>query len=770
MGNKRIPYKSVSSVSNSLLLSLCVVALNESAFIGPCIESAKSIVDEIIVVDTGSKDGTPDIAHRHGAKVIKVKYPGDQASAFNIFLPHAQGDWILNLDADEVLDFEKKHQIRRAVKNKSFDAYFFTIRNYVYFPQTKWQRAEPDNPLTRGGHGFIPSRTVRLFKTHPENRYVGKFHQRIHPSILKQGGKIGNCSVPIHHYGHLRHARISWKFPRILAAQKTQVKENPQDPRNHIELGVVYFGMGDFRDAENSFRRAAELGYGAGAFFYLGKTFLLQGDSETAVALLNRAIRSYSVDSTIDFEPADAWEQIGRAWIELKNFKKAEWAYQKALSLRPFHPVLWNDFASLLNIQGDHQSAALLMEKLVEQQPGYDIPWLTLGIARMCKEDFKGAKGAFQRALGINPENSQAKLNLALTLEELGEKSGPGQRPLRKGQLKPVVSLIPRLSGNMGQVLASLVLTLKNESHVVLCMDSGTHSGLELKEELEEKGVEVRVAAVKEDMIRRLKQINPKLVFAHLPHPFLLKGIPEIQARWIAVGHDFLPMPRGYNAYIVHSNLHANLQSHLPRRKIYQIPLGVHQGCFKIDSHGEKSDGNLKVIMISDLDPGLFPRHLRHYLPPLKRKKVHLVVAGRGARRYEIEPELKGSGLEDVIRFVGPVPWRRIPELLLESDIGLHLPEIHEEAYPVSVMNMVAAGLPLISKPWGCIPDLVFSNKNGFLVEDESEAANKLEELIQSKELRTNMGEFSRNISRSLNHRAVEDSLKKLLCDLRAQS
>ena len=85
-------------------ISLCMIVKNEEEFLPGCLDSVKGVVDEIIVVDTGSTDRTVEIARQYGAKVYHYEWNDDFAAARNESLKHATCGWILVLDADERLD------------------------------------------------------------------------------------------------------------------------------------------------------------------------------------------------------------------------------------------------------------------------------------------------------------------------------------------------------------------------------------------------------------------------------------------------------------------------------------------------------------------------------------------------------------------------------------------------------------------------------------------------------------------------------------------
>ncbi|MCH8018826.1 glycosyltransferase family 2 protein, partial [candidate division KSB1 bacterium] len=84
-------------------LSLCMIVKNEEEYLQECLESIEDVVDEIIVVDTGSTDRTVEIARQFDAEVHHIPWNDDFAAARNESIKHASGDWILQLDADERL-------------------------------------------------------------------------------------------------------------------------------------------------------------------------------------------------------------------------------------------------------------------------------------------------------------------------------------------------------------------------------------------------------------------------------------------------------------------------------------------------------------------------------------------------------------------------------------------------------------------------------------------------------------------------------------------
>jgi glycosyltransferase involved in cell wall biosynthesis len=167
--------------------------------------------------------------------------------------------------------------------------------------------------------------------------------------------------------------------------------------------------------------------------------------------------------------------------------------------------------------------------------------------------------------------------------------------------------------------------------------------------------------------------------------------------------------------------------------------------------------------MVTRLDPKKFPRRLLEYLPPLRQLRARLLVAGQGARRYEIEPDIRASGLDGVVRFVGVLPSERIPAFMARADIGLHLTETAEECCSLAVIEMLASGLPVVSQPRGCLPEMVRHGFNGFLGDDEGAVAHALERLIVTPRLRRRMGVASRRRSAVYDVRRFRALIQRLV-------
>src|SRR5579862_4737118 len=89
-------------------LTLCMITRNEALGVGDAIESCKGVADEVILVDTGSTDGTPEIASQLGARVLHQPWQDSFSAPRNLGFEHVKTEWLFVLDCDEKLRPESR--------------------------------------------------------------------------------------------------------------------------------------------------------------------------------------------------------------------------------------------------------------------------------------------------------------------------------------------------------------------------------------------------------------------------------------------------------------------------------------------------------------------------------------------------------------------------------------------------------------------------------------------------------------------------------------
>lgn len=199
-------------------LTVALAVYNEASYIGRCLSSIASIADEIVVVDGTSTDNTPQLAKDMGAHVIVTP----NLPMFHInkqkALDASHGDWILQLDADEVVDTHLCEEIRDIIKDPhSFDAYDIPRRNYFL---GDW--------LRKGGQ--YPDRVIRLFR-----RGKGKFPKKSVHEQIEISGSLGHLRNPLDHYSYVS---VSQYWKKSSSYIKLTAEELVTE-RNHRSIGVA---------------------------------------------------------------------------------------------------------------------------------------------------------------------------------------------------------------------------------------------------------------------------------------------------------------------------------------------------------------------------------------------------------------------------------------------------------------------------------------------------------------------------------------------------
>ncbi len=144
-------------------LSVAIAVYNEERNLEPCLSSVADIADEIVVVDGGSTDRTPQIARKFKAKVIRTTNPPIFHINKQKALDACTGEWILQMDADEVVSKELQKEIRDTIEhNPKENGFYLSRKNYFL---GHWFRKGGQYPdyvirLLRRGKGWFPSKSV----------------------------------------------------------------------------------------------------------------------------------------------------------------------------------------------------------------------------------------------------------------------------------------------------------------------------------------------------------------------------------------------------------------------------------------------------------------------------------------------------------------------------------------------------------------------------------------------------------------------------------
>jgi tetratricopeptide (TPR) repeat protein len=246
LSRRALDVAALARPGEGLRLSLCMIVRNEQEMLPRCLAAVAGAVDEIVVVDTGSSDATIEIARSFGARVIEREWTGSFAQARNVSFDAASGDWLIYLDADEVLVGEDASQLRGLTARTWREAFYLAEINYT---------GDLDDGTA------VTHNALRVFRNRPEYRFEGRLHEQIAnrlPGYLPE--RIEATGIRVEHYGYLGAVRDSReKSRRNIALLRLQQRESPPTPFLLYNLGCEYAASGDNEAALAEFERAWEL-------------------------------------------------------------------------------------------------------------------------------------------------------------------------------------------------------------------------------------------------------------------------------------------------------------------------------------------------------------------------------------------------------------------------------------------------------------------------------------------------------------------------------
>lgn len=206
-----------------------------------CLENAMKLVDEAVIVDTGSTDKTKEIIkdfNNSNIKLIDYKWEDDFSKARNVSIEAATGDWILMLDADEKLLCDSL-RLREILKNSELEAYRIPFYNIMSTSMILYSAVY-----------------VKFFRNNKGYKYSGRIHEQLNLTYDMQVGDniIDENVCKIIHYGYLiSEVQARNKSERNLKILKKQIKTEPNNPFVYYNIGASYEIAGNYEEALKNF-------------------------------------------------------------------------------------------------------------------------------------------------------------------------------------------------------------------------------------------------------------------------------------------------------------------------------------------------------------------------------------------------------------------------------------------------------------------------------------------------------------------------------------
>jgi hypothetical protein len=351
-------------------LALSMIVRDAEKTLRACLGSVVGVVQEMVIADTGSTDSTTAVAEAFGAKVITVAWENDFSRARNRTLEEVRAEWVLVLDADEVLDPAAAGRIPALVTEREVAGYLVPIHNYVLSLSDRlWDRpAKPNHSeldAARNYPAYVEHENVRLFRRLPGIQFTGRVHETVGRSLLAGGRKLVRADFVIHHFGlaadAVTRARKNVLY-RDLGREK--VLEMPDDAQAYFELGLVEFdNFHNDAEALKCFERCCQLNPRLSVgWLFCGLAHLRLGKPAEALACLKQAERN-------GLRTALAAETQGDAFYNLGDFESARRSYRRAVE-RGGKSASAESKLGLAEVRAGHTSAGLdRMRHALETEP-----------------------------------------------------------------------------------------------------------------------------------------------------------------------------------------------------------------------------------------------------------------------------------------------------------------------------------------------------------------------------------------------------------------
>ena len=270
-------------------LTLCMIAKDEEETIRPALESVKDIVDEIIVVDTGSSDNTGAIVRELGGKVIEAEWQDDFSAAKNLALSEATGDYILCLDADEFIDPRKRFGLLLA---KALLPPARATRAYRIKVEPAKEAVELSVSYLSRLKGQEPADyQIRIFPAGMGIRFHGAAFEGVDESLRRlEIEATGNDLFKITHSRPDGKARDQRKTPAVLKCFKSDL-----DPAKALEGGLFFLRLGERDQAYPWLEKTGEMEPALSA--KIARLYSMENQQDRAKKIIKKGLE-YSPESS----------------------------------------------------------------------------------------------------------------------------------------------------------------------------------------------------------------------------------------------------------------------------------------------------------------------------------------------------------------------------------------------------------------------------------------------------------------------------------------
>ncbi|NFG39924.1 glycosyltransferase [Clostridium botulinum] len=302
-----------------MLLSIAMIVKNEEANIERCLKALTLLKNkinyEIIIVDTGSKDNTINIANKYTNNIYEHKWNNDFSEMRNLSIKYCNGDWILILDADEVLEnFTEIIEFFEGDEHKKYNSASVILKNLT-------SKNEDD---------FLIGSLIRLFRNSKDFFYTGRVHEQ--PNIMNP---IGATSITFKHYGYSKedYKLMKYKYERNKELLLKDLEQGKNLIYTYFQLAQTHSMANNKLEALNAIKKSFALVKKNGkaenylyVYHFYSTELLINGNYNKVIEICEEAIR-YST------KHMDFYFMLTKAYNALNNYEKSNIYFDKYIKL-----------------------------------------------------------------------------------------------------------------------------------------------------------------------------------------------------------------------------------------------------------------------------------------------------------------------------------------------------------------------------------------------------------------------------------------------------
>lgn len=298
-------------------VALCMIVKNEMEFLADCLRPLAPRCDQVVIVDTGSTDGTIGLAERYATTLVRRPFTDDFSAARNAALDRVRTDWVLFVDADERLAAEEFARLRALLPTLPAEAGGVRLLRYSF--------------LRTGG--FFAGHELKVFRARPDLRYRRRVLETVAPALAEAGLEEVHAPVILNHFGHCRPPAVrDAKLRRYLRLIDAQLAEGGPDPILDAYASLMLRSLGRFGEALARSDRSVALGADR------AQVWLIRGDVLRCLGRDDDALAAYDAGLRLAPRSPDLWNMRGVVALETGDADAAVAAFRRALTLAPRLP------------------------------------------------------------------------------------------------------------------------------------------------------------------------------------------------------------------------------------------------------------------------------------------------------------------------------------------------------------------------------------------------------------------------------------------------